>query len=58
MRSVTEEGVEHVMRVFMRHYAIGRGQLPRSQKKAGNLTSNIDRLVKVACDEEMLGSRD
>jgi hypothetical protein len=63
-RSVTEDGVAHVMRVFMRHHVRNFGAL-RSLKelvsglapRAGAQTTEVERMtqvVRVMCEEEAL----
>ena len=55
-RSVTEEGVSHVMRTFMRHYA-GENTATRQRSSASAEDSQameMQRLVKIVCDEEAL----
>jgi hypothetical protein len=63
MRDVTEAGVKHVMRLFMKHYtdtqtlanANEPGQQSTSQTEAAHtMTRRIDEAVKVICDEEAL----
>ncbi len=54
-RSVTEEGVEHVMRTFLRHYANTSRLVPPSPPVAvDSHTARMKHLVEVACDEEAL----
>jgi hypothetical protein len=63
MREVTEAGVQHVMRLFMAHYA--GSDRPASHppspppaqtatRSYSELASGIDEVVKVICDEEAL----
>jgi hypothetical protein len=59
LRSVTEEGVEHVMRLFLRHYAareLGRNAPPVDREEGGKdaLMADMQRLVEVNCDEVAL----
>ncbi len=54
LRSVTEEGVEHVMRTFLRHYADGAAVAPQSSAAVDPHTERMKQLVKVVCDEEAL----
>jgi hypothetical protein len=59
LRSVTEDGVRHVMSVFLRHYA-GielRTEAPRKAAQAVDPTlAEMERLVEVQCEEEALGN--
>jgi hypothetical protein len=63
MREVTEAGVRHVMRLFMKHYADTQAaanatqpeQRSTSQTEAAHaMVRSIDEVVKVICDEEAL----
>jgi hypothetical protein len=62
MREVREAGVEHVMRLFMRHYAApgdlhgaASGAMPASPAgDAGTLAEALDTAAKVICDEYVL----
>lgn len=56
LRSVTEDGVTHVMRVFLRHYTEGgaASPLPAPAPAEDALTATMKALVKVNCDEEAL----
>ena len=53
LRSVTDDGVAHVMRVFRRHYIAG-GEDPESASEAGALAAEFARVNDVMCDEELL----
>ncbi len=53
LRSVTDEGVAHVMRVFRRHYIAG-GEPSEPATEAGALAAEFARVNDVMCDEEML----
>jgi len=61
LREVTEEGVEHVMRVFLRHAA---GDAAPAQESAENsasedgLDARIGQWIETMCDEAMLDSQD
>lgn len=63
LRSVTETGVSHVMRLFMKHYTDNASTAPLTPPEdAADLRfrKNIvaaQEAVKVICDEEMLDSR-
>ncbi|HMI20276.1 MAG TPA: GSCFA domain-containing protein [Sphingomonas sp.] len=60
LREVTEEGVEHVMRVFLRHAAgveaVGAAQ-PAPPAEDG-FTADMARWVETMCDEAMLDGED
>ena len=56
-RSVTEEGVNHVMRIFFRHFTAGEVQVPAAPANPELKDSHIaqmERVVEVICEEEML----
>jgi hypothetical protein len=63
-RSVTEDGVAHVMRVFMRHYVRNFGALRALKELVGGLApqalaqaTEVERMaqvVRVMCEEEAL----
>lgn len=56
-REVTEVGVQHVMRLFMQHYAEAKSLslVPGEWvDDRGQLTRNIDEMTKIICDEEAL----
>lgn len=61
-RSVTDEGVSHVMRVFMRHFTETTEPVSSiSQSVSAGVdshTAEVARLVKVVCDEEALDRQD
>jgi len=56
LREVTEEGVEHVMRIFLRHaagleaFALG----PAAAATADDFTAGVAQWVETMCDEAML----
>ena len=65
LREVTEAGVQHVMRLFMKHYAtaekpvesIPEGAIttpPKAERSATEMARDIEAAVKVICDEEVL----
>lgn len=57
LRSVREEGVEHVMSLFFRHATTGRidGDAPAVEQPADDaFDRDVARLVHVLCDEELL----
>jgi hypothetical protein len=60
LREVTEEGVEHVMRVFLRHVAgIETASPPHPGKtEKDGFTADIARWVETMCDEAMLDDQD
>ena len=56
-RSVTEEGVSHVMRVFMRHFTTADAGVAapfRSEPTTDAHTAVMAQIVRVVCDEEAL----
>lgn len=60
LREVTEEGVEHVMRVFLRHAGgieAGRAQAP-SNPSSDAFTAGVTDWVETMCDEAMLDGED
>lgn len=58
-RSVTEAGVEHVMRVFLKHY--GRAQqAPERKTEAPEEDAHkteMEKIIRVICDEEAISNR-
>jgi hypothetical protein len=62
LRSVTEAGVQHVMSVFLRHYAgidirgPQRGAPAQAPRPADQTLAEMERLVEVQCEEEALGA--
>jgi hypothetical protein len=65
LREVTEAGVQHVMRLFMKHYATvekpaesipGRSITtpPKAERSSSEVAGAIEAAVKVICDEEAL----
>jgi len=56
LREVTEEGVEQVMRVFLRHAAGLEAPLPEqaAATAADDFTTGVARWVETMCDEAML----
>jgi hypothetical protein len=62
LRSVTESGVNHVMRLFMRHYAseYTRGQRTATDDAAQRVKANVrevEQIARVICEEELLDAR-
>jgi hypothetical protein len=60
-RDVTEAGVRHVMRLFMRHYAaVEEGDAnplpaaPAAVPSAADVAREVDAIVRAICDEEAL----
>lgn len=60
-RGVVEQGVDHVMRIFMSHLTeVGQQKTPESSARTllshddAAALAEVERLVQVACDEEML----
>ena len=60
LREVTEEGVEHVMRVFLRHAAGLEGPAPERAVAVEDdaFTADMARWVETMCDEAMLDGED
>ena len=58
LRSVTQEGIDHVMRLFSRHY-LGSKQTVAAPAtgRADALRQEIAQVAKILCDEEMLDRR-
>lgn len=61
-RDVKEEGVEHVMGVFFKHYAEGaRGtaepETDSVEQQVRSQNAAMEKVVQVLCDEELLASR-
>lgn len=58
LRNVLEDGVEHVMRLFMKHATKGRPKKRPPQPKAtlvdGDHLATAERLIEVECDEVAL----
>lgn len=50
LRSVTESGVDHVMRLFFRHYTPGLSAGPTDAE----LQAEVNRSFKIVCEEELL----
>lgn len=61
LREVTAEGVEHVMRLFLRHYALGAkpAAAPRSDEveRRRQAVREVEREAEVMCDEVALDAR-
>jgi hypothetical protein len=60
-RSVTEAGVDHVMRVFLKHYgnsgrAVADAEIDVEQVKMREHISRMEKVVGVLCDEELLSN--
>jgi hypothetical protein len=59
LRDVTEAGVAHVMRLFMKHYAHenaapGGQKVPQLDQKSAAFAVQMDEVARVVCEEEML----
>jgi tetratricopeptide (TPR) repeat protein len=58
LRTVTEAGVAHVMRLFMKHYADSNVPAPvaitQSNAESGENVHAIERILRVVCEEEAL----
>jgi hypothetical protein len=61
LRSVTEEGVNHVMRLFLKHYmgatdsaSAALAPEPEQQSARNTETAEMATLVELNCDEEAL----
>ena len=61
LRSVTEEGVAHVMRVFMERFTRKnrvRNALSPTRDKAAALDRELEALSDLACEEALLANRE
>lgn len=61
LREVTEEGVEQVMRIFLRHAAgdaAGHSPPAREQPQEDILDAQVGRWIETMCDEAMLDRQD
>lgn len=68
LRDVTEDGVSHVMRIFLQHATRGVVAAPalrdveqsgaRETTEAENFLRNTENIVQVECDEVLLGRVD
>jgi len=58
LREVTEEGVEHVMRAFLRHATGDAGPARDSAESGDGLDAKVGQWVETMCDEAMLDSQD
>lgn len=62
LRSVTQEGVDHVMRLFMRHCTTTpTSSKPKERpvgKKKVNYQKETEQLLEIFCDEEVLDAND
>src|SRR5262249_27870734 len=60
LRSITKGGVEHVMRIFERHYLSAGQKLTAafapSSARNDAIKEQINRAMKVICDDELLDS--
>ena len=58
LREVTEEGVEHVMRLVFRHYTgtnLTSVEKDKDHAFQGSHSAEMERLSEIVCDEEVLG---
>jgi hypothetical protein len=57
LRSVKEEGVAHVMRIFMKHYAQAEvAQAPAGDQPRANRQHKASALFEIVCDEEAIAN--
>lgn len=56
LRSVRPEGVDHVMRVFLKHYAGKEGVKHQESQREKEQKAAIERINDVICDEEAIDS--
>jgi hypothetical protein len=57
-REVREEGVEHVMRLFLRHVAgVEPGEAQDQGASAPQDPSEMERVIEVLCDEQAITNR-
>ena len=56
LRSVRSEGVDHVMRVFLKHYAGKEGVEHQESQREIEHKAAIERINDVICDEEAIAS--
>lgn len=57
-REVREEGVEHVMRLFLRHVAgVEPGEATTPEPRAPQDVSEVERVVEALCDEQAITNR-
>jgi hypothetical protein len=57
LRRVTDEGVHHVMRIFLRHFAGMEAPGPAAQSSAERFRSESQAAMEVICDEEEISAR-
>ena len=65
LRTVAAAGVDHVMRLFMKHYAdftVAGGQADRDDRHSNTLAAleqatAMERAVRLKCDEDLLDER-
>lgn len=53
LREVTPAGVDHVMELFMRHYA-GEDRAGAAVPQAGNFAAAVERVLDIICEEELI----
>ncbi len=56
LRSVSDRGVAHVMRVFSRHLLDGVAESTHDQNGGERVADELRRTAQVVCDEEVLGA--
>jgi hypothetical protein len=58
LRSVTEEGVQHVMRLFLNHATGSEGVLPSETQQdlpsRDNFAAKMTEVVNTICEEELI----
>lgn len=54
LRSVRPEGVDHVMKIFLKHYAGKEGAEQRNNVRVKEQKAAIERISDVICDEEAI----
>ena len=56
LRSVTESGVDHVMRVFLRHFARIDAPITASASETQRFRAEARAAMDIICDEEEIAS--
>lgn len=58
LRDVVESGVSHVMRLFLQHATVQRGDasipVANDTKPAGDFYKNMDRVIQTVCEEALI----
>ena len=57
LRRVTDEGVDHVMRIFLRHFAGIEAPRQAAQSSAERFRSESQAAMEIICDEEEISAR-